>query len=115
MPATLLAFAPVSIHLHVRQDQRVLQGLPCRQPHTGTALVQPVHRFVFCIFHLLASMSIQFIAGRSQGLHWAAGYLPVLVFTAHLHSFHEPETAFGQPGSLLHKWPVGWRIAAGLG
>ena len=25
----------------------VLQGLPCRQPHTETAFVQPVHRFMF--------------------------------------------------------------------
>ena len=66
--ALVFVFAPVSIHYHVRQDHRascgdcpagspadhcvclpqcpssVLQGLPCRQPHTGTALVQPVHR-----------------------------------------------------------------------
>ena len=58
----------------------VLQGLPCRQPHTGTALVQPVHRL--CL--LASSSSFQ---GGSLGLHWAAGYLPVLVFTAQLRSF----------------------------
>ena len=55
--------------------------------------------------------SLRSFQGGGLGLHWAAGHIPC----SNLHLFHEPETAFGQPGSLLQEWPVGWRIAAGLG
>ena len=107
----LFAFAPVFIHHHVRQDHPVLQGLPCRQPHTGTALVQLVHRFCvlhpsspFVFLHLpSAASSIQFMSRGSQGLHWAAGYLPVLAQGSqrlHLGSLATP-----------FKWPVGWHMA----
>ena len=62
----------VSIHHHVRQDRQCLQGLPCRHPHRGDCVEQPVHRscihpVYFCAFASAAS-SIQYISGRSQGL-----------------------------------------------
>ena len=96
MPATLVCVCHCVHSSPCAPGSSVLQRLPCRQLHHGDCIEQPVHHLVFaCV------QTIHFIARRSQGLHWAAGYLPVLVFTAPLHSFHEPETAFGQPGYPL--------------
>ena len=127
MPASPCLRLPHSIHYHVRQDHRascgdcpagspadhcvclrrcpssILQGLPCRQLHHGTALSSPCT--VLC--------SLRSCQRGGLGLHWAAGHIPcrqlhtgaalvqpVCGLCSYLHLFHEPETAFGQPGSL---------------
>ena len=125
MPASpcVLHWPLCFIQYHVRQVQCVLQRLPCRQLHHGDCIEQTVHRVLHPSIHPLIFVflhqSIQFTSGRSLGLHWAAGYLAVLVFIASCVQFkgeawdcigqpatflslhREPETAFGQPGYPL--------------
>jgi len=122
--ALVFVFAPVSIHYHVRQDHRascgdcpagspadhcvclrrcpssVLQGLPCRPAAHGDCIGAARAPVVF-------TTQLRSFQGGGLGLHWAAGHL----LCPYLHLFHEPETAFGQPGSLLQEWPVGWHMA----
>jgi len=112
----LFAFAPVFIPSPcVPGSSRKLQRLPCRQPHTWTALVQPVHRFVFaCVIHLV----------HVKGEAWdCIGQPATFLFI----SRGKPGTALGSRlpscscigsqrlhlGSLaiLFKWPVGWHMA----
>ena len=46
-----------------------------------------------------------------KGEAWDCIGQPATFLCSFRHLLHEPETAFGQPGSLLQEWPVGWHMA----
>jgi len=124
MPAALVAFAPVHCHvrqdhraccrdcpvgsritgLHwqpvhrlfaASESWRVLQGLPCRQPHMEIAFMQPVHRLC----------SLRSFQGGGLGLCVSSRPHSMSRVSSRPHSLspalsHKPETACEQPGSL---------------
>ena len=97
---TALQAAPLTIVFACVGDQPLFcKDCPAGSYTTGTALSSPCTVF---------ASSIQFTSGRSLGLHWAAGYLPVLVFTASCVQFKgEAWDCIGQPATFLslHREP----------
>ena len=107
MAATLVCVAPASFITMCARIIQFCKDCPAGSYTTGTELSSPCTVFLhlpsspsssICVF----ASSIQFTS-RSQGLHWAAGYLPVLAQGSqrlHLGSLATP-----------FKCPVGWHMA----
>ena len=89
---------PASPWLHLPLCPSIIMCARIIVPVAGTALQAAPPTFVFaCVIDLV----------HFKGGAWDCIGQPATFLFLH----REPDTAFGQPGSLLQEWPVGWHMA----